>query len=92
MTRMRRLRPARQTIVWVILVIATLATALLGLEQAADGSTLVGALVLLIAMVKVRLVGMHFMELDRAPVLLRLAFEGYVVVLAGTLMGIYLGA
>ncbi|MBN9735661.1 hypothetical protein PP1_011495 [Pseudonocardia sp. P1] len=89
---MRRLRPARQTIVWVILVIATLATALLGLEQAADGSTLVGALVLLIAMVKVRLVGMHFMELDRAPVLLRLAFEGYVVVLAGTLMGIYLGA
>ncbi|WP_010229118.1 MULTISPECIES: cytochrome C oxidase subunit IV family protein [unclassified Pseudonocardia] len=76
----------------MILVIATLATALLGLEQAADGSTLVGALVLLIAMVKVRLVGMHFMELDRAPVLLRLAFEGYVVVLAGTLMGIYLGA
>lgn len=69
----------RPTAVWMILVGATVLTAVLGLEQH-GGSTAVGLVLLAIAFVKVRLVALHFMEVRDAPLALRLLVEGYVVV------------
>ena len=70
----------RLTAVWALLVAATL------LSFSAGG----GAVVLGVAFVKVRLVGLHFMDRRAAPVPLRLVFEGWVVVTASVLIGLYL--
>ena len=43
-----------------------------------------------IAAIKVRLIGLDFMELRSAPIPLRAAFEGYCLVLWGVLSGLYL--
>jgi hypothetical protein len=53
------------------------------------GSTVVVA-VFGIAAIKVRLIGLDFMELRSAPIPLRAAFEGYCLVLCGVLSGLYL--
>jgi caa(3)-type oxidase subunit IV len=79
-TLLRRAREDLQVSVWLVLITATVGTAVLGLEQAAGGATAVGVLLLGIAFVKMRLVGIHFMELGNAPRPLRLMFEGYVLV------------
>ncbi|MCG7208239.1 cytochrome C oxidase subunit IV family protein [Streptomyces arenae] len=75
---------------WVfpVLVLATLSSWLLGIEGST--STLVGCAVLAIALVKVRLVGLHFMELRDAPAALRGAFEVYVGATGVTLLTLYL--
>jgi hypothetical protein len=49
----------------------------------------VTAAVLAVAFVKVRLIGIHFMELGTAPRVLRGLFEGYVVVVALALFALY---
>jgi hypothetical protein len=43
-----------------------------------------------VAFVKVRLVGLYFMELRAAPLALRVVFEGWVVATGGVLVGLYL--
>lgn len=87
---LRRLRADTQVSVWLILIAATAATAVLGLEQAAGGAAAVGVALLTIAFVKMRLVGLHFMELRNAPVALRVLFEGYVLVTFTVLVVLYL--
>ncbi len=87
---LRRVRGDSQVTVWFVLITATVATAVLGLEQAAGGATAVGVVLLAIAFVKIRLVGIHFMELGRAPTALRLLFEGYVLVTFTTLVVLFL--
>jgi hypothetical protein len=67
--------------VWALLVVATITSWSLGGAAVA---------VLALAFVKVRLVGLHFMELRSAPVPLRLLFEGWVVVVCSVLIGLYL--
>jgi hypothetical protein len=42
-----------------------------------------------VAVFKVRLVGMYFMELRHAPLALRGMFEGYCLALLGLLIGMY---
>ncbi|HUR72881.1 MAG TPA: cytochrome C oxidase subunit IV family protein [Sporichthya sp.] len=79
-------------IVWGVLVVFTVISFLLGGEHLIDNRTLAAAIVLGIAAVKIRLVGLHFMELRGAPVQLRGVFEGYCVVLFLALMGIYVFA
>ena len=76
-------------IVWAALVVFTVASFALGGEHLIDNKTLAAALVIGIGAVKVRLVGMHFMELRGAPVALRAAFEAYCAGLYVVLMGIY---
>lgn len=66
-----------ETGVWLLLLAATVLTAALGLEQA-GASHAVGLTLLAIAFVKLRFVGLYFMEVRTAPTPLRLAFEGYV--------------
>ena len=45
---------------------------------------------LLVAFFKVRLVIMHFMEISTAPLLLRVIFETWVIVVATVTIGLYL--
>lgn len=78
----------RQTRVWIVLVAATVLTAVLGLEQH-GGSTAVGLVLLAIAFVKIRLVALHFMEIREAPLGLRVMLEAYVGLTFVALAAIY---
>ncbi len=73
---------------WLILVAATLASFALGADHGTG--SLVAVAVLGIAAIKVRLVGLDFMELRHAPIPLRVAFEVYCVALWALLSGLYL--
>ncbi|AKK28536.1 cytochrome C oxidase subunit IV family protein [Mycobacterium sp. EPa45] len=73
---------------WLILVAATLASFALGADHGTG--SLVAVAVLAIAAIKVRLVGLDFMELRHAPIPLRAAFEVYCVALWALLSGLYL--
>jgi hypothetical protein len=78
----------RAGVSWLILVAATLASFALGADHGTG--SLVAVAVLAIAAIKVRLVGLDFMELRHAPIPLRAAFEMYCVALWALLSGIYL--
>jgi hypothetical protein len=73
---------------WLVLIVATLISYSLGADHG-TGSVMV-VVVLAIAAIKVRLVGLDFMGLRTAPVPLRAAFEGYCVGLWALLAGLYL--
>lgn len=77
-------------IVWGALVVFTVLSFALGGEHLVENRTLAAAVVLGIGAIKVRLVGLHFMELRGAPVALRAAFEAYCAGLFVVLMGIYI--
>ncbi len=47
-------------------------------------------LVMTIAAVKVHLVGMHFMELRHAPLVLKLTFHAWIVMVWGLIIGLQL--
>lgn len=81
----------RQTAVWMFLVAATVATAVLGLEQH-GGSAAVGLVLLAIAFVKIRLVALHFMEIREAPPALRAVVECYCGITFLALAAIYLAS
>jgi hypothetical protein len=73
---------------WLVLIAATLLSYALGADHGV-GSTVV-VVVFGIAAIKVRLIGLDFMELRSAPMLLRAAFESYCLGLWAVLSGIYL--
>jgi hypothetical protein len=73
---------------WLLLVAATLASWLVGADHGTG--SVIAVVVLAIAALKIRLVGLDFMELRRAPVPLRAAFEVYCVALWAVLSGLYL--
>jgi hypothetical protein len=79
---------ARSTVVWVVLVAATIVSWAVGSEHG-TGST-IALVVLGVALFKVRYVGLDFMELRQAPLLLRGTFECYCIVLWCVLAGMYL--
>lgn len=79
---------ARSTLVWIVLVAATIASWALGAEHRVGSE--IGVVVLGIALIKVRFVGLDFMELREAPLALRTAFEGYCVAIWCVLAGMYL--
>jgi flagellar motor component MotA len=74
MTATRRL-----TLVWVLLLALTFGSFLVGVEQGAGFASLGAAIIVGIAMLKVRLIGLHFMDVRAAPRALRALFEGYVL-------------
>ena len=58
------------TAIWFVLIGATLLSWWLGTDHVIDDASLAGALILLVAFIKVRFVGLYFMELhapDPAP-------------------------
>lgn len=76
------------TVVWLVLMVATLVSWWLG---DGHGSTDVAAItVILTGFAKVALIGDHFMELRTAPPQLRWAFMGWCLVVPAALLGIYL--
>jgi len=80
----------RTTTVYLILAFATIASWFIGTEEADSHETLVGAIVITIAFVKLRLVGNHFMEIGNAPTPLRAVFETYVFGTLAVLLGLFL--
>lgn len=82
------MRPA--LIVWGALVVFTVVSFAVGDEHVIDEGTAAAAIVIGFAAAKIRLVGIHFMELGNAPLILRGFFETYCAVLFIVLMGIYL--
>ena len=78
---------ARSTVVWAILVVATLVSWAVGTEHGTGSA--IAVVVLGVATVKVRFVGLDFMELRHAPLVLRAAFEGYCIALWCVLAGMY---
>jgi heme/copper-type cytochrome/quinol oxidase subunit 4 len=80
---------SRITLVWFVLIIATLISWRVGTDHhfAAELATTV---VVVVAFIKVRFVGLYFMELRNAPAPLRLIFEGYCLVVCAVVIMIYL--
>jgi hypothetical protein len=81
----------RITVVWLGLIVATLISWRIGTDHGLHAS-LATAVVLVVAFVKVRFVGVYFMELRGAPVWLRSVFEGYCLVVCTVLIAMYLAA
>lgn len=73
---------------WLILIAATVLSFAVGVEHGTG--SLVAIAVLGLAAIKIRLVGLDFMELRRAPIPLRVAFEVYCIGLWALLSGMYL--
>lgn len=83
----------RTTAVWLGLTVATLLSWSLGGHHTlgiSNGHVLAGVSILLIAFVKVRFVGLYFMDLRGAPAFLRNIFEVYCVVVCVALAAMYL--
>jgi hypothetical protein len=84
---------SRSTLIWVALVTATIVSWRLGhhVGSVATGTGRLATLAIIaVAFVKVRLVGLYFMELRDAPSVLRGIFEGYCVAVCGLVIGMYL--
>jgi caa(3)-type oxidase subunit IV len=88
---MRSLRTDPAVRIWLVLVLATFLSWWLATERW-HGGDLGAVAILIVAAVKIRLVGLHFMELGDAPPLLRAVFELYVVALLAGLVGFLLAA
>ena len=81
------------TIAWAILAALTVVSWALGTGHGfGDSHTPASLLIFVVAVFKVRVVGLYFMELRDAPIPLRGVFEGYCVLLLGVLVGMYLFA
>ncbi len=80
------------TATWFFLLAATLISSALGTNHGVSNPRVASTVIILLAFVKARLIGMHFMELNNAPLALRLAFEGYCVSVFVGVIGLYLAA
>lgn len=81
----------KSSTIWLILMGMTTISWTLGSEQAsADRHILASILIIAVAVFKIRLVGLYFMDLKAAPGVLRKFFEGYCAVLLAVLSGMYL--
>lgn len=76
---------------WALLVGATCASWAVGSHHGvAEGARLGTAVALAVAFGKVTLIGSEFMELRTAPRALQAVFGGWVAVVGGVLLAIYL--
>ncbi len=79
------------SLVWLLLMLATIVTTwVLSKDLVAVRISTVA--IVAIAAYKVRLVLLHFMELRHAPTPLRVVFEGWVLVVAAAMIGLYLSS
>jgi hypothetical protein len=83
--------PRRATLVWTILVAVTFATFWLGTDHPFSNVSvrLASILALVLAFVKVWLIGMDFMEIRQAPRALEVAFGVWITVIGGGLLLLY---
>jgi hypothetical protein len=78
------------TVVWFILIGATLLSWWMGTNHGFKNEDLVGSLVLLVAFIKVRFVGLYFMEHRHSPLPLRIIFEAWCLVVCCAVIGMFL--
>lgn len=93
MTEMMYLARSRSTAIWSLLIAATLLSCWLGVHELGFVSGSLGgpgAVILLVAFVKVRFVGRYFMELREAPTPLPVLMDAYCLVVGGILIGLLL--
>lgn len=79
----------RISLIWLLLIAATITSSMLGNDHVAGNVTLASTIVIFVAFVKVRLVGLYFMELRGAPASLRYIFEAYCLVVCTTVIAMY---
>lgn len=91
---MRTLLRTPAVLVWAVLVSATAFSWTLGSDHGLGhhAQTLAGVLILAVAFVKVRFIGLYFMELREAPSVLRGLFEVYCVAIGTLVVALYLAA
>jgi hypothetical protein len=82
-------RPNTVAIAWTALVLATLASWRLGTDHGPSSDTLAGAGVLLVGFIKVRVVGLYFMDLREAPRNLRGVFEAWCLFASTITIGMF---
>ncbi|HTK66474.1 MAG TPA: cytochrome C oxidase subunit IV family protein [Pseudonocardia sp.] len=84
----------RATAAWAVLMLATVISWSLGTHHgpALHDPRFAATGVIVIAFIKVHLVGRHFMELREAPRALVLWFDGWVVAVCAVVAGLYLWA
>lgn len=90
---MRAIVLSRASLTWFFLALLTIVSWTLGSGHAlgSGGNHLSASLVIIVvAVVKVRLVGMYFMELRHAPFALRLVFEMYCAAVLVVLSSVYI--
>lgn len=79
------------TAVWIFLVAATVVSWALGTDHGfVDNQTAASITILVVAFVKVRFVGLYFMELKDAPIPLRLMLEAWCLVVCALTLGFFL--
>lgn len=79
------------SLAWLLLTAMTVVSWALGTEHGFGGNHLAASLVIIVvAVFKIRVVGLYFMELRDAPIWLRAGFEGYCGVLLVLLSVMYL--
>jgi hypothetical protein len=80
----------RAVAVWLILVVATIGSlTLFEAFRSAMMNRTVSTVIIAVAFIKARFVGLDFMELRRAPFALRLVFELWLIVIGGALIMLY---
>lgn len=78
--------------VWFTLIAATLLSFWLGTDHGLSSAEARTIVIMIVAFVKIRFIGLYFMELRTAPIPLRALFEGYCLVVCVVLIGFYLFA
>jgi len=91
---MRTVARTNASLVWLLLCALTIVSWALGTNHGLGGDHHLPAslVIFAVAIFKVRLVGLYFMELKMAPRVLRGLFEGYCVALFGLLTAMFVFA
>ena len=77
-------------IVWFVLIAATLLSWYLGSAHGVHDHRVATVMIMLVAFIKVRFVGLYFMELRDAPTRLRAIFETHCAVVCSAIVIVYL--
>ena len=81
------------TVVWAFLIIATAISWAMGTDHGfVDSNKINSIAILIIAFVKVRFIGLYFMELRGASPRLRAILEVWCLVVCAATIGVYLAA
>jgi len=81
---------SRNTVIFVLLVGATILSWELGHGLGFESVTAASVAVIAVSMIKARLVMQEFMEVRHAPISLRLVADGWLLSLSAALMFLYL--
>lgn len=87
---MKSLWLSRTSLVWVLLVTATLLSWALGHGAGVNDARAAGVAILVLTFIKVRFVILEFMEIRSAPIWMRAVGEGWIVLVCALLIGLFI--